>query len=99
MQVFRQQYGDLAGKGEWYDAGSRGLKTSYPDHAARKTNNDARRGGKPVSEAKVAQLYGPSPFGLDSQTEAHARENWDMTRAPAPFGRDDQVDGRRKPWE
>ena len=28
IKVFREQYGDMAGKGEWYDAGSRGLKTA-----------------------------------------------------------------------
>jgi len=43
----------------------------------------------PVSsflQTKIAQLSGPSPFGLDSQPITPVRENWNSDRSPAPFG-------------
>ena len=59
-----------------------GSWAQYVDHAARKTqqSDERRRCGKMLSQTKVAQLSGPSPFGLDSQAPQRGQEDWNMDR-------------------
>ena len=102
IRIYREQYGGLDVKGEWYDNGAKGKHTAqYAQHVAVKTNqHDSGRKGKALYDVKAKQLFGPSPFGLDTQCTGYSnphRENWSVASAPAPFGRDDQP-AVRKAW-
>ena len=58
---------------------------------------------EPEEERVVVQLMNPKPEcctarGLFSTQLGVAHETERGNRSPAPFGRDDQVDWRRKAW-